>query len=132
MVSFIRRNRGQSVVEFALVLPLLLLLVFGITEFGRAWLTQNILTSAAREGARLAIVTGPNVPMVTTRVTNVCAAAGVTPTSITVTGPAPFDPERQVSVTVQTNFQILTGTFLGPFSGIIPLSATSTMRHETL
>jgi Flp pilus assembly protein TadG len=132
MVSFIRRNHGQSVVEFALVLPLLLLLVFGITEFGRAWLTQNVLTSAAREGARLAVVTGPDVPLVTSRVTAVCNAAGITPTAITVTPPAPFDPERRTTVTVQANFQVLTGTLLGPFSGLIPLSATSTMRHETL
>ena len=115
----------------ALVLPLLLLLVFGITEFGRAWMTQNILTSAAREGCRLAVVTGPDVPLVTTKVTDVCSAAGVTPSSITVAGPAPNDPERRVTVTVQTNFQIFTGTILGTFSGNIPLAATSVMRHET-
>jgi Flp pilus assembly protein TadG len=69
MISFIRQKRGQSVVELALVLPLLLLVLFGITEFGRAWMTQNVLTSAAREGARLAVVTAPDVGLVTARVT---------------------------------------------------------------
>ena len=77
MVSLIRGNRGQSVIEFALVLPLLLLVLFGITEFGRCWMTQNILTSAAREGARLAIVTAPDVGAVTTRVNEVLTAAGM-------------------------------------------------------
>ena len=132
MVSLIRGNRGQSVVEFALVLPLLLLVLFGITEFGRAWMTVNILTSSAREGARLAIVTAPNVPAVVQKVNDVCAAAGVTPSAVTVTGPDPSDPDRRVTVTVQTDFQVLTGNILGPFNGTIPLRATSVMRHEAL
>lgn len=130
MVSFIRRNRGQSVIEFAIVLPLLLLVLFGITEFGRAWMTANLLTTAAREGCRLAVVTAPDIPMVTTRVNDVCAAAGVTPTAITVVGPDPLDPERAVTVTVEANFQVVTGTILGAFSGTIPLRSTCTMRHE--
>jgi Flp pilus assembly protein TadG len=132
MISFIRQKRGQSVVELALVLPFLLLVLFGITEFGRAWATQNVLTSAAREGARLAVVTGPDVGLVTSRVTTVCAAAGITPTDITVVPPDPFDPERRVTVTVNCNFQILTGTLLGGFSGTVPLSASTTMRHESM
>jgi len=135
LVSLIRGNRGQSVVEFALVLPLLLAVLFGITEFGRAWMTSNILTSAAREGARLAVVTDPGgayASLVQTRVTQVCAAAGVTPASITVSGPDPADPERRVTVTVQADFRVLAGDILGDFTGTIPLRATSVMRHETL
>jgi len=131
LVSFIRRNNGQSVIEFALVLPILLLVFFGITEFGRVWMTANVLTQAAREGCRLAVVTGPDIPIVTAKVTEVCTAAGVTPTAITVVPPDPLDPERRVSVTVQTDFQVIPGSFLGPFSGTIPLSSTSVMRHET-
>ena len=46
-------DRGATAVEFALVLPLLLLLVFGIIDFGRALNAQITLTQAAREGARL-------------------------------------------------------------------------------
>ena len=106
MISLIRQKSGQSVIEFALVLPLLLLVLFGITEFGRAWATQNVLTSAAREGARIAIITGPDVTLVTSRVTSVCAAAGITPTAVTVVPPGPFDPERRVTVTVNCNFEV--------------------------
>jgi Flp pilus assembly protein TadG len=51
-----RSIRGQSLVEFAMVLPLMLVIVFMITEFGRALWIKNTLTQAAREGARDAVV----------------------------------------------------------------------------
>jgi Flp pilus assembly protein TadG len=50
-------SRGQAIVELALVLFLLLLLVLGIFEFGRAMYIKNTLTHAARAGARAAVVT---------------------------------------------------------------------------
>ena len=124
--------RGQAVLELALVLPLLLIVVFGITEFGRAWMAMNVLTSAAREGCRLAVVTAPDVGAVNARVQDVCGAARIVPTSIDVVGPDPADTSRRVSVTVEANFQVVTGNLLGPFSGIIPLRATSVMRHESI
>lgn len=55
-----RRGSGQSLVEFALVLPLFLLLFFTIVDFGRAVFMYNSITNAAREGARLAIVNQDN------------------------------------------------------------------------
>lgn len=134
--SFIRGNRGNAVIEFAFVLPLLLLLCFGITEFGRAWVTKSILTSAAREGVRLAVVTAPDVPAVEQRVRDVLIAAGVTPSAITVTPPDPNDPQRRVSVRVDADFVVIPGKvfemFGGTFTGTIPLSATTIMRHEGL
>jgi Flp pilus assembly protein TadG len=48
-----RRERGAAAVEFALVLPLLVALVFGLIDFGRAYNQQITLTQLAREGARL-------------------------------------------------------------------------------
>ncbi len=45
-------ERGQSLVEFAMVLPLLLLIALGVVEFGRAYYQYNVLTKAVREGAR--------------------------------------------------------------------------------
>ena len=135
MVSMIRNtrnNRGNSVVEFALILPLILLLIFGITEFGRAWMTVNVMHSAVREGARLAAVTAPDVSAVTARVNAVCGAANVTTSSVTVTGPAPGDPEKKITVTATADFTVIPGTILGSFQGTIPLSASMTMRHEGL
>lgn len=49
-------NRGQALVEFALLLPLVMLILVGIVEFGRAWQAKQTLTDAAREGARAAVV----------------------------------------------------------------------------
>lgn len=49
-------NKGQTIVETALVLPILLLLVLGIFEFGRAMYIKNALNNAARAGARAAAV----------------------------------------------------------------------------
>jgi len=51
------KERGAALVEFAIVLPVLLLLVFGIIEFGRAHNTQLTLTHAVREGVRTYAIT---------------------------------------------------------------------------
>lgn len=49
------RERGQAMVEFSLVITLLLVLMFGIVDFGRAYICYVEVTNAAREGARLGI-----------------------------------------------------------------------------
>lgn len=51
-----RNGRGQALVEFALILPIFLLVFVALFDLGRAVFTYNTLTNAAREGARLAIV----------------------------------------------------------------------------
>ncbi len=53
-----RDQRGQSLVEFALVLPMLLVVMLMITEFGRALFQYNVLAQATRAGARQAAVMG--------------------------------------------------------------------------
>ena len=54
------RSRGQALVEFALVVPFFLLLLFGIIEAGRFIFYYETLSNATREGARYAIVNGAN------------------------------------------------------------------------
>ena len=56
-----RNDEGQAVVEFALIAPILILLLVGIFEFGRAWSAHQALTDAAREGARAAVVADASV-----------------------------------------------------------------------
>jgi len=51
-----RRKRGQSLVEFALILPILLLLMLGILDLGRAVAAYNSVSNAARSAARVAVV----------------------------------------------------------------------------
>jgi TadE-like protein len=59
----VNRRRGQALVEFALVLPLVLLLVVGMLEFARAWNLHQVMTDAVREGARRAVLAdSPNCP----------------------------------------------------------------------
>jgi hypothetical protein len=54
-----KRQKGQTLIETAIVLFLLLLILLGITEFARAWYTKNSLKNAARQGARTAVVITP-------------------------------------------------------------------------
>ncbi len=60
------RSRGQSLVEFALIIPIFLLLLVSIFDLGRAVFAYNTLTNAAREGARMAIV-NQDVPTIVAR-----------------------------------------------------------------
>ena len=55
-------RRGQALVEFALVLPLVLLLVVGMLEFARAWNLHQTMTDAVREGARRAVLADASCP----------------------------------------------------------------------
>ena len=52
----LRKESGQTLVEFALILPILVILIFGAIEFGRIFHATHVITSAAREGARAAAV----------------------------------------------------------------------------
>jgi Flp pilus assembly protein TadG len=65
----IRSERGVALIETALTLPLLLLVTIGAVEFGRAYQTWQVLTNAAREGARLAVLPDITDAAVQARVT---------------------------------------------------------------
>src|SRR4051794_19598668 len=54
------RERGSAAVEFALVVPFLLLILLGIVEYGRVYFMQNSITNAARVGARAMVVDSVN------------------------------------------------------------------------
>jgi hypothetical protein len=83
MIPRRRTRRGQALVEFALVLPLLLLLFMGLFDFGRAVFAYNSLSNAAREGARVAIVDQTvvaGVPVGATEAANQATGLGLDPT----------------------------------------------------
>ena len=127
MISMLKGRKGQSMVEFALIVPLLLILVLGIEEFGRAWMTKNILTGATREAVRIMAVTGNNAAA-SARADNVLRSSGITTANISVTNASvAYDP---VSVTVTYNFPILFQFIPGLNRASIPLSSTTTMRRE--
>ena len=123
---FRRSEQGQSLLEFALVLPLLLLVLFGITEFGRAIMVTNVLNSASREAAIL-VAYGDSV-LVSARVTEVLEAANVSPSSVTMQTMA-IDGINYVEVIVTADFQILSGTILKTFAGPFELKGRTVMRR---
>jgi Flp pilus assembly protein TadG len=127
---FFTDKNGQSLIEFALLLPILLLVFFGITEFGRATMVKNILVTASREGARLAAVSTDS-SSVKARVEEVLQSAGIDPDSANITIIYQFD-ENNVEVTVSTNFKVLAE---GIFESIIipdpfTLTGKTVMRYE--
>ena len=126
-------RKGQNLVEFALVVPLLLLLVIGIAELGRAWMAKNILTGAAREAVRvLAVPVTDRVdgPAATTRANQVLTSAGITTATLSIVTDATA-PFGDVTVTVNYDFPVVIAGFIpGLDCTTIPLSSTTTMRRE--
>lgn len=78
-----RRGRGQSLVEFALVLPIFLIVVIGVFDLGRAVFSYNTLTNGVREGARLAAV-NQDANSVRSRTANQALTLGLTGADIAV------------------------------------------------
>ncbi|MEW6183388.1 MAG: TadE/TadG family type IV pilus assembly protein [Bacillota bacterium] len=72
-----KKDSGQALVEFALVVPLLLLVIFGTIEFGRIYHAQLTVASAAREGARKAAVTS-DTNEIETAIENAAATLNIT------------------------------------------------------
>jgi Flp pilus assembly protein TadG len=129
----VERERGAAAVEFALLLPILLIIVFGLIDFGRALNAQITLTQAAREGARLAALGQSNVVSRTQ-----AAATGLSNVSVTVTA-CPANPTATSDAVVQTSysFSFLTpvGAIAGMFGGVkfgspITMTATEDMPCE--
>ena len=110
-------DRGATAVEFALLLPVLLLIVFGIVDFGRAYNAKITLTQAAREGARL---TALNLPGVVARTQ--AAATGLGLVAVTVTA-CPPGAALGVDAVVTTSY---TFSFLTPVAPIAKLVGAST------
>lgn len=151
-------KKGQTLVETAIILPILLVLILGLIDFARAMYTKNTLNNAARCGARAAAVTPSlcaesgalqspatptaqtirsnlfeGVPSSVTYSVNVLNAAGTGP----ITGTA--SPGNLVQVTVTwtdfpmiTPFYRLAGLITNPAqgSGIMTLTGQAAMRYE--
>lgn len=124
---FGRSESGQNLVEFALVVVMLLLLVVGIVEFGRAWNLYQVMSNAAREGARLASLPAgfTTTSAVTNRITTYLGTANVDPNKVTIAiAGAGVDggTGTQVSVTVSYPYQFL---YVGPIIRLINSGATA-------
>jgi Flp pilus assembly protein TadG len=136
-------DQAAQLVEFALVLPMLLLVVLGIAEFGFIFQRYEVVTNAAREGARMAVLPGYTTADVVARV-KVYVSEGRVPTTTTnpnivvtnVTIPVgaglvPINAKR-VTVTYTHSYTFLPniGSWFGASYTTVPLQAVAEMRNE--
>ncbi|WP_027183285.1 TadE/TadG family type IV pilus assembly protein [Desulfovibrio inopinatus] len=125
----IRSQLGHSALEFALIVPIFVMSLFSVVELGRYFWIQHAISSAAIEGARLAILNGPTDAEVVNYVQDLLTDSGV-PGAPQVTI-SPRTPSQDVTVTVQTPFQFM--IMPGFVEGLVqpnPLSHAAVMRHE--
>ena len=102
MRTRLRHNeRGAALIETAITIPMILLIAVGIFEFGRAYQTWQVLTNAAREGARVAILSDKTDVEVQTAVRNYMQAGGLPHYSS-----APVLMDRNVTLGTNTGSRI--------------------------
>jgi Flp pilus assembly protein TadG len=124
-----RARNGQALAEFALVIPIVLLMFMGIFDLGRMIFAYNDISNAAREGARKAIV---NQDPTAIRNEALAATTGLAPSDVTVTPTnctAPVKIGCMISVKVDYLWKPLT-PIIGNIVGPISLSATTAMPVE--
>jgi Flp pilus assembly protein TadG len=139
MMKRLKGQRGAALLETAITLPIILLVSVSIFEFGRAYQTWQVLTNAAREGARIACLPDYTDTQVTSTVTNYLNGgrlSGAT-AAVSVDRNVPFGATTASRVTVNYPFQFV---FLGPVARLVrgnstmgaPLTMTSSalMRNE--
>lgn len=144
-----RRERGQSLVEFALILPVMVILVLGIVDFGMGLRSYIALSNSAREGARFAAVGSPagsfpsncNGSNNTTVIGRTCVAMSGLHLpyvqTVSVTYPDGQAVGKSVVVTTSYNYHYITpiadfANFFsaGSFPDTLNLQASTTMRLE--
>jgi hypothetical protein len=143
MTRFAARLSGESgaeLIEFALALPVMLLVGLGVLDFGLLFQRYEVVTNAAREGARVAILPGYGTGDVVARVDEYLTAGGLTgphdpPTIIVTTVPVGLlcTAVTSVQVTYPYSFSLVGG--IASYFGATGLSsttltATAEMRNE--
>lgn len=130
-------EKGSVAVEFAILLPLFIMFVWGAIEFGMAYYTQEVITNAAREGARAGIVqVAPKLSasdiqtIVTNYVTNSGIPVGPLGAPVVTNAMGAFQTPLTVTASYTYNFPILTMITAGVVPSSITLRATTVMRHE--
>lgn len=129
-----RRDRGAAAVEMALVLPILLLVLFAMVDFGRAYNMKIELSQAAREGARVIALGGTGSEAQARAVLALGGSTGVTSTS---TSCLPAGSQLNGSFTVNRTFTYLTplgpiaNTALGVTSSTLPGAGDSRLLRAT-
>jgi Flp pilus assembly protein TadG len=125
-----RRSRGQAMVEFTLILPMLLLLILGIYQFGQTYADYIQVTNAARDGGRKALVSrsdASGVADVVTTAKNSTWWLNKNQIAVTVSPGQPWTTGQNVTVTVTYPYSI---NLLGFVVASGNLKSTTTVRME--
>ena len=121
-------ERGATAVEFAFIVPLLIVLVLGIAEFGRAFQVQGTLSAAAREGVRLmALQNDPAAARAAVRNAAASLEPGVTDGQITIT-PASCPTLNAGTTSVRLTISYPMPYLTGFFGTGVDLTGTGVMR----
>lgn len=123
-------RKGQSLVETALVLPVIFLILMGIVEFGLAFNNYLMVGNASREGARSAAV-GATDQQIQSVVGNVASTLNASRLTVTVT-PAQSTRKKgdEVSVTVEYDYSLITPIISAIIPGPLHMTSRSVMRVE--
>ena len=129
-----RRRRGAAMVEMALILPIFLLLTVGLIEFGRAFMVQQMVTNASRDGARLGSLPGIGNSEVEASVRQSLTVgridSNVVRVTVTPTNLQEAQTGAQVRVGIQVAFQDVSWMPAPWFLGQANLSSETVMRRE--
>ena len=127
-----RSRRGAAIIEFALLAPVLFMLVLGMIEFGRVLMVAQLLTDAAREGGRLAVVAGSNTDKVTSTVDSFLTNAGVNGAHTSVSpDPSAANQGDSITVTVTVPASVVSWLPTPIFTAGQTLSGSVIMRKES-
>lgn len=134
----LKNRRGAAVVEFAIVAPVFILLVFGIIEFGRAIMVKQVLVNASREGARQAVLDGSTLTEAQGRIDVYLTAAAIdgAQTEYAINGVVVGDPTaatfgEAITVRVSVPFDSVSLLPVPNYLGGVMLTSASVMRRET-
>jgi len=141
MMKRFRNQRGAALIETAITIPLVLLVSVSIFEFGRAYQTWQVLTNAAREGARVAVIAGTTDAQVTGAVRNYMTSGRLTNAAtapIVVDRNVALGPTTASRITVNYPFNFMV---LSPVArlvqrtsnlgqGALTMTAVAIMRNE--
>lgn len=135
-----RINRqGAAAVEFALVAPVFLVMVFGMIEFGRAVMVQQLLVNAAREGVRVAVLDGTTAAVAQAKATSYLSTGGVSGATVSVMNenyasvePSTIGYGKPVIVKTSVPFTSVSWLPSPWFLRSKTLTATAIMRRETV
>jgi Flp pilus assembly protein TadG len=138
--KLIKSERGAALLETAITIPLLLLISVAIFEFGRAYQTWQVLTNAAREGARVAVINGTTDDQVRQAVRTYMTAGRLTnattaPIAVQRTQPLGDRTGSAITISYPFDFIVLNPVvrLVVPDSGTgapVTLSAFAIMRNE--